>query len=113
MSFFNSAVVVHSPCHETFYGKYRTYLKQARNLPQKGQKRRGKKGVGGQQASKRIKQQPERIEDMQALEKLKGKDLEAQMQAWCVPIRKKDPVKVKRKRLLDTVWAWLQEQKKD
>jgi len=39
-SWLKSALVVTEPGHEAFYGKYRTYLKHARNLPAKGQKRK-------------------------------------------------------------------------
>ena len=102
--------VIPSPCHESFYGKYRTHLKKARNLPPKGGKR--KPVDEHPAANKKPKQHIVRITDIKELEGLKGASLKAQMQAWGVSARR-DKVAQQRARLLSVAEDWLRQQKKD
>lgn len=106
----NVGAVIPSPCHESFYGKYRTLLKNARNLPPKGQKR---KTVDEHPNNKKPKlQQTVRISDLKVLKGLKGASLTAQMKAWGVPVRR-DSVAQQRERLSIVVKDWMQQEKTD
>ena len=118
--------VIPAPCHEHFYGKYRTLLKQARNHPPKGRKRKPAEvqqpktptpkcpaRQSPTQTTALTKQPPtKRIEALEELAALNGRALEAQMRAWGVPVKKSDKVGKRRDKLLKRVRN-LQELKED
>jgi hypothetical protein len=109
-TFLNAVIVIASPHHEAFYGKYRTYLKKVRNLLPQGQKRKETiavqgKAVKGQPAKKpKPKPKPDpnpnviKITNKEQLQKLKGTKLNEQMKAWGVPIGKGEAALVDAKR---------------
>jgi len=109
ISLLTSAAVITASCHESFYGKFRTYLKNARNLPPKGKKRKTEDELPNNKKPK-LPPPTERITDLKVLKELRGVALEAQMKAWGVS-KRTDKVAEKRERLLIAVKAWLEEQK--